>query len=358
MKKYLIFFLAAATAVTAFAANPHVDKKVKKLADGRTKVSYEVNFYNGKMLLTYVTKDGKRVVQPTKWGEQFFGLVFGRPPRCNGGWSIWNFFACFQYKKGVHNLIGKYLPEQVTMNIINGAAVADFVYPSSDGQGKLKIRMIQFPSHQDWIFMRVTAENFSIWRMDFNAYPYQSDNPKDRERHLRMKENDYTISTAGIKLKPESPYIALYNKFLQDTAGYYLIFPHQKFKLLDVPRSGAMVSMRLTPQKNIQQFDFALGMFMNKPAVDQVNRFFAENAEAIEKFMKQINWNPQISSVEFDREMVEAVKMELNRNDLANLKQAYNNAIRKNDTAAAAKVLERLKQLKQKKAVEGLKKFK
>ncbi|MBR2426297.1 MAG: hypothetical protein IKB16_06090 [Lentisphaeria bacterium] len=357
MKRLLAIFLAVSAAGSLFAANPHVDRKEIKLKNGNTKITYDVNFYNGKLILAYVTNDGKTLVKKAKWGDQFFGLEFGRQPRTNGGWSIWNFFGCFQYKQGVHNLVAKFLPEQVTMNVINGAAVADLVYPSNDGAGKLRIRMIQFPSHQDWIFMRVTAENFSIWRMDFNAYPYQSDNPKDRERHLRMKEKDYNISAAGFKLKPESQYIALYNKFLQDTAGYFLIFPHQKIKELNVPRSGAMVAMRLLTKKNTQQYDFALGMFVKKPAADMVHRFFMENADAIEKFMMQINWTPQLSTAEFDREMIEAVKMDLNKNQLAALKKAYTAAIRNNDTAAAAKVLKNLQDLKLKKAKDGLKEF-
>ena len=357
MKVLLTLVIAAAAMVSAFAANPHVDKKVKKLPTGKTVVSYDINFYNGKMILLYTTKDGKTVAKPSKWGDQFFGLEFGRMPRTNGGWSIWNFFGCFEYKKGVQNLVAKYLPEQVTMNVINGAAVADITFPSVDDLGKLKLRLIQFPSHTDWIFMRVKAENFSIYRMDFNAYPYQSNSPKDRERHLRTLEKDYNLTAAGFKMKPTSQYIALYNKFLQDNAGNFLIIPHQSLKLLDVPKTAGMVMLRFTPEKNIQQFDFALGMFTDKPAADIVHRYFMENADAIEKFMKQIEWNPQIPVAEFEWEMIEAVKMELNPADLNNLKKAYADAVKKNDTAAAANVLEKLRQLKQKKAIEGLNSF-
>ncbi len=359
MKVFITLFITMVAMVTAFAANPHVDKKVRKLTDGtgKTVVTYDVNFYKGKLILRYTTKDGKTVVKPAKWGEQFFGLEFGRMPRTNGGWSIWNFFACFERNKGVHNLVSKFLPEQVTMNVINGAAVADIVFPSVEGNGKLKIRMIQFPSHTDWIFMRVTAENFPIWRMDFGAYPYQSNSPKDRERHLRMMEKDYNLSTSGIKQKPTSQFIALYNKFMQDNAGNFMIFPYQKIKTLDVPKTRGMVLMRLYPEQNNPQFDFALGMFEAKPATDTVNRFFMENADAIEKFMMQINWNPKIPVAEFQREMIEAVKMELDKTVLDNLKKAYADAVAKNDTAAAAKVLEKLKQLKQQKAIEGLNSF-
>ena len=357
MKRFFALFAASMLMCSLSAANPHVDRKEIKLKNGNTRISYDIHFYNGKLALLYTTKDGKTMVPKPKWGEQFFGLEFGRLPRTNGGWSIWNFFGCFQYKNGVHNLVAKFLPEQVTMNVINGAAVADLVYPSNDGAGKLKIRMIQYPSHQDWIFMRVTAENFSIWRMDFYAYPYQSDNPKDRERHLRMKEKDYNITAAGFKQKPVSPYIALYNKFLQDTAGYFLIFPHQKIKELFVPKAGASVTMRMMTEKNTQQYDFALGIAINKPAADTVNRFFTENADAIEKFMMQINWTPQLSTSEFDREIVEAVKMELDKKQLASLRKAYTAAIRNNDTAAAAKVLKNLQDLKLKKAKDGLQEF-
>ena len=357
MKVFITLFLAAAAMVSAFAANPHVDKKVKKSANGKTVVSYDINFYNGKMILLYTTNDGKTVVKPSKWGDQFFGLEFGRMPRTNGGWSIWNFFGCYEYKKGVQNLVTTFLPEQVTMNVINDAAVADITFPSVDNLGKLKLRLIQFPSHTDWIFMRVKAENFSIWRMDFSAYPYQSNSPKDRERHLRTLEKDYNLTAAGFKQKPTSQYIALYNKFMQDNAGNFMIIPHQQIKTLDVPKTGGMVLMRMYPEKNIPQFDFALGMFEAKPATDTVNRFFMENADAIEKFMKQIEWNPQIPVAEFQWEMIEAVKMELNKTDLDNLKKAYADAVKKNDTAAAANVLEKLRQLKQKKAIEGLNSF-
>ena len=355
MKKAAVFILAAAAAGLS-AVEPHVDMKVQKLDDGRTAYIRDVYLNNGKLILKHTTEDGK-VTKSKKWGEVFFGFDFGRVPRTNGGWSIWDFFRCYEYNKKVCNLVRERMPTLVSAGSIGGTAVVDMEFPSLEG-GKLKIRMMQFPSHPEWVFMRVKSEDFSIWRLDFQAYPYQSDFPKDRERRLRSEKGDANVNRETVKFSdPTGHYLALYNKFVQDTAGNFLIIQPEKIKVVEVPKCNAGVEIRLYAQKGVSQFDFALGYFKDQPASDAVNRFFTENGDAIRKFMDGIDWNPKISTENFDKSFSEAKKLGIAGDKLEAIRKSYREAVEKKDTAAAAKAEKELEQLKKTAAASGLSDF-
>lgn len=354
MKKLAIFVLAAAV-IGLSAVEPHVDLKEIKLKDGRTTYDRMVYFNDGHLILKHTTADGVKTVSK-KWGEIFFGFRFGQLPRTNGGWSIWDFFRCYEYNGKVSNLVRDFVPRQVTANSINGIAVIDMEYPSLKG-GTLKIRMMQFPSHPTWVFMRVTAKDFKIWRLDFQAYPYQSDMPKDRERHLRTEKGDFNINKEKVSYTPQGSYLALYNKFVQDTASNFLIIQPEKIKTVEVPKCGAGVDIRLYANKDVQQFDFAVGYQNNHPASDAVNRFFGENGDAIRKFMEGIDWNPRLSTANFDKSYAEAQKLGVSADKLASVKKSYEEAMKKGDTTAAANAEKELDKLKKEKAASGLNDF-
>lgn len=355
MKKLAIFALTAAV-IGLSAVEPHVDMKTKKRADGKTEIQRNVFFNNGQMNIKYVTADGVRPFESHKWNNYFFGLEFGRLPKTNGSWSIWQFFRCFEYNGRVSNLLADSLPRQISANSINGIAVIDMEYPSLKG-GTLKLRMMQFPSHPNWIFMRVTATNFNIWRLDFQAYPYQSDLPKDRERHIRTEKGDFNVNKAAVKYAPEQPYLALYNKFVQDTTANYLIFQPAKIKMVEVPKCGAGVDIRLYANKDVSHFDFAIGYRNNNPASDSVGRFFGEDGDAVRKFMEGIDWNPKLSTANFEKSFAEAKRLGVDAGKLAAVKKQYDVAMSKGDTTAAANAEKELETLKKAKAASGLKDF-
>lgn len=354
MKKLAILALMAAV-IGLSAVEPHVDMKTKKLPDGRTMIDRLVYFNDGHMILKHTTADGV-TSRGKKWGEVFFGFRFGQLPRTNGSWSMWDFFRCFEYNGKVSNLVRDFVPKQVTANSINGIAIIDMEYPSLKG-GTLNLRMMQFPSHPNWVFMRVTSKNFNIWRMDFQAYPYQSDMPKDRERHIRTEKGDYNVNKDKVVYIPQQPYLALYNKFMQDTASNFLIYQPSKIQKVEVPKCGAGVEIRFYTKKGVQQFDFAVGYRNNHPASDAVNRFFGEDGDAIRKFMEGIDWNPKLSTANFDRSYAEAKKLGVAADKLSSLKKKYDEAIKKGDAISAGNAEKELEKLKKEKASSGLNEF-
>lgn len=360
MKKTFITLIAAA-ALTSFAAQPHVKTTEKKLPDGRVMTERIVHMNEGHFRLLHTSADGKNVIRK-KWGEVFFGFEFGRLPRTNGSWSIWEFFSPYEYvaEKGKKHFTQqstlKYCPELVSVNNIDGVAVADFVFPSYFG-GKLKMRMMQFPSHPTWTFMRVQTVDFSLWRMDFNCYPYQSNSHKDRERHVLTSIRDFNLSKEVANISAPNNYIAIYSKFLQETSGNFLIYQPEKFKKVYIPRANACVSSQFFPNKNEKEFFFALGYFNNKPGDDTVKRFIAEDGDAIRKFMEGINWEPKLSSDKFTKSLEEAKKLNIPAEKLEAIRKAFEEAVAKNDTAAAAKIEAELEQLKKDNAAAGLSAF-
>ncbi len=355
MKKSILTTLVLAVFAAAVFAEPHIKLKETKMADGRTKIERDVYFNEGKLILLQCTSDGKTATK-NKWGEFFFGLEFGRMKRTNGGWSLWSFLSCYEYTRGVNNLLEKFMPETLTVNSINGTAVVDLCYPSMDN-GKLRLRMMQFPSHPDWIFVRMTCEDFQMWRVDFNAYPGNSNVPKDRERHLATGKADYTLNTTEVKETPATPFIAMYNKFVQDNAGCLLIYEPEKFSNLHVGKTVGGVLIRLMVKKGTKEMFFAVGKFTEKPADDTVKRFLTEDGDSIRAFMKTINWNPVPSTEQFDKSYEEAKKLGVAADKLEALKAAYTKAIEAKDAAGAAKVVAELESLAKSASSKGLDAF-
>ena len=360
MKKLLTATLAA-VALCAVAATPHIKKTTKKLPDGRTFYQSDIFMNNGYFRLYQTSADGKNVIKK-KWGEYFFGFEFGRLPRTNGSWSIWEFFAPWEYisekgkKDRTQQVTMAYVPELVAVNNINGTAVADFVFPSYRG-GKLKMRMMQFPSHPTWTFMRVQTVDFSLWRMDFNCYPHNSNSHKDRERHILTSIQDYNLSKSTATITAPNNYLAIYSKFLQETSGNFLIYQPEKFSKVFIPKAGACVTMQFFPKRNTKEFIFAIGYFNNKPGDDTVKRFIAEDGDAIRKFMDNIEWDPKLNADKFNKSIEEAKKLGVPADKIEALNKAYLDAVNKNDTAAAAKIEAELETLKKANASKGLSAF-
>lgn len=292
MRKTVLFFLAAAVTFTLSAA-PRIDAKETNLGDGRTLYKKTVHLNNGSLNIAYATRDGVNV-ERKKYGESFFGFVFGGLPNINGGWSPWDFCRCLEYVKGkgVFNLFQTRVPKNITVNQVNGIAIVDMTYPAFQ-KGEVKIRMMQFPAHPEWTFIRIQGIDFEPWRIDFIAYPYKADLPKERERFIRYPGGDHNITVTKNKHNyvPEEPFIALYNKKVQETAGNLFVFEPEKYKTAEGICYGAGAEIRLRTQTGIPSFCFALGSFKNKPAAEALNHFFNEEGSTISKFLEEIDWN-------------------------------------------------------------------
>ncbi len=343
------------------AVEPHVEYTEKTLNDGYTVYRRVIFLNHGKLTVRQISADGKKAVSK-KWGDAIFGFEFGRMRRTNGSWSIWGFLRCMERirqsdgKVRSVNLVKDFLPEEVVAGSINGNAVADLVYPSASG-GKLKIRLMQFPSHPEWTFIRFTCEGFSLSSADFAAYPHNANFHKDMERHLADGKQDWNLTRAGISFKPETPYLAMYNKYRQDNAGNFLIFHPEDFSRIAVPKSVTQIMVQMFPAKGKTQFAAALGYFAEKPADDAVNRFLGEDGDAVRKFMDSIDWDPAPTMDEFERQCAEAVRLEVPENKLEPLRKQYRDAVRNKDNIEAAKCLAELQKLMKSAVSAGLDRF-
>lgn len=291
MKKTALFFLAAVAAAALSADQPRIVAQEKKLDDGRTTYSKRIFLNEGSVELVYTTRDGVKM-ERKKYGEAFFGFRNGGLPHFNGGWSQWDFFRCFEYKNGVHNVFAARAPKSVDLKQVNGVAILDLVYPGYY-TGEVKIRMMQFPQYKDWTFIRVAITGFDPWRLDFIAYPYKSDMPKERQRFMRYPQKDVEITQTKQRhnFVPEDPFIVLYNKKVQETAGNFLIFEPEKVKTVEGVSYGAGSEIRMIVQKGVPVFHYALGSFKNKPYAEAINSFFGEEGDKVRKFMDEINWD-------------------------------------------------------------------
>jgi hypothetical protein len=343
------------------AVEPHVKYTEEPLKDGYVSYSRVIFLNHGKLTVRQISADGKTAVSK-KWGDHIFGFDFGRMPRTNGGWSIWGFLRCMERiplpngKVRQVNLLKDHLPEEVVAGSINGTAVVDLIYPSASG-GKLKIRLMQFPSHPEWTFIRFTSEGFSLSSADFAAYPHNANFHKDMERHLADGKQDWNLTRAGVSFKPETPYLAMYNKFRQDNAGNFLIFHPEDFSRIAVPKSVTQIMAQMFPAKGKTQFAVALGYFADRPADDAVNRFLGEDGDAVRKFMDSIDWDPAPSVDEFERQCAEAVRLDVPADKLEPLRKQYQDAVRNKDNIKAAKCLAELQNLMKSAVSAGLDRF-
>jgi len=354
-----LVLLAAAWGV--FAVEPHVKYTEEPLKEGYTGYKRDIFLNRGKMTIRQISADGKKAVSK-KWGDYIFGFEFGRMPRTNGSWSIWGFLRCMERirlpdgKVRQVNLLRDHLPEEVVAGSINGTAVADLVYPSASG-GKLKIRLMQFPSHPEWTFIRFTCEGFSLSSVNFTAYPHNANSHKDMERHIADGKQDRNLTRAGLNFKPETPYLAMYNKYRQDNAGNFLIFHPEDFTRIVVPKTATQILVQMFPAKEKTRFSVALGYFADKPADDAVNRFLGEDGDAVRKFMDSIDWEPAPSMDEFERQCAEAARLDVPADKLEPLRKQYQDAVRNKDNIKAAKCLAELQEQIKSAVSAGLNRF-
>ena len=291
MKKTALFLIAAAAFATLSAAQPRIDAKEKKLDDGRTTYTKNIHLNDGYLQLVYTTKDGV-TMDRKKYGESFFGFVNGGLPNINGGWSPWDFLRCFEYKNGVHNVFQTRVPKSVELKQVKGVAIVDLVYPGYY-TGEVRVRMMQFPEQPGWTFVRVAVSGFDPWRIDFVAYPHTTNLPKERKRyHGYPKQNvEITQTKQRHNFVPEDPFIALYNGVVQENAGNLFVFEPEKVKTVEGVTYGAGSEIRMTVQKGVTVFHYALGSFKNKSPKEALNGFFGEDGDKVSKFMESITWD-------------------------------------------------------------------
>jgi hypothetical protein len=364
LKNSIISVIAIVIVSTAFATDPHIKTVVKNWEQGEKKyikTDRNIFFKNGRIwYLTYNEKGKKELV--SKYFKM--GLDFGRPVGSNGSWSIWNFFKCYVIINGKYkNVPEMFLPENVYISQVDGATLAEILFPlSADGKmGKMSMRIMQFPSHNNWLFIQVKFINTAIMpkRLSFNAYPGNANNPKERERWIGTKENEYCLGKENVMFKPESNGLVMYSKFVHENSGNFFIFEASKFSKGYLPGNGANVSITLFPKEGEKEFKFGLGYFLNKSTADELPRFLGETQDSVYNFMENINWAPKPNSNEFDKLCTDTAKLIKDmasmsmgadikkfETELNNIKMAFQIAVKTNDMNKASAQLELLKKLK------------
>lgn len=375
--KSLIFFIVIATASKLFAMDPYVKTDIKDIEiDGTNYVQTDRQIYFDNGILRYLTlnEEGRTDIIRKKWGDYFFGLDFGRPKNTNGGWSLWYFFSCLVNIDGKNrNIPQMYLPENVYIAQVNGLTMAEIISPlSADGKaGKVSMKIMQFPSHNDWLFIRIKFIDSTIspWRLSFSAYPGNSNDPEERERWVATKENDYCISDKGVSFIPKSNALVMYSKYVNDRAGNYIVFDSSKFREIEFPKATTGVSSHFFPVGNDNEFVFAISYFLDKSTADVLPRFLGEDQDIIFRFMENIEWNPKVDGREFNTIMkaTERLIKEMNEigidgqvyvTELTEIRTGFEKADAVSDMSMVITATSRLKDLRNRISKEGLLKFK
>ena len=366
MKKKLMALIFCVGVFTfANAAEPYIKKVEKKIdIDGKKylKTDRKIYFPGGNFYFVTTREEGQKKLYCKKWGNYFLGLQFGRPKNSNGSWSLWEFIKSYskidnQYK----NVFKLYEPENIYVSQINDITVAEIISPLSedDSKGKVSLKMMKFPAYPNWVFIKLKYINASYtpWRIDLSAYPGNSNNPKERERWIGTRENKYCVAKEMKKFKPQTPGLVMFSKFVHENFGNYLVYEPAKYKLIDIPRAGAGVSVRLYTVKGQSEFKFALGYFMDKPAADVLPRFLGETQDNISKFLEKIDWEPKLESKEFDKLAADTDKLIKDTESMgidckkfkASLdaaSKAYQAAVKANDMKKASIEIEKIKKIK------------
>lgn len=375
-KRIFALLSVMALAPALCAMEPHIKKEEKTLErDGKKYIMTDRNIFfdNGKIWYLTLNQEGSREIVKQQWGDYFLGLEFGRAKGTNGGWSLWGFFECYARINGSYkNIPQMFMPENVYITKINDATLAEIISPlSADGKaGKMSMRIMQFPSHADWLFIRVKFIDNTVepWRFTFSAYPGNSNNPKERERWIATKENNYCVSKDKVSFKPASNALVMYSKFVHENFGDLLIFEASKFQRIELPKAGAGVMSYFFPVKGEKEFKFALSYFMDKPAADELPRFLGESQDNIYSFMEKIDWEPKLDTSDFEKLFADTEKLVKDmaamgsggkeyEKELKSIKDAFDAAVKANDMNQAAAQLEQLKKLKAKIAEAAMSQF-
>lgn len=317
MFKKAILFGGMIFIINLNATEPHLQTVTKEVdREGQKYIQTERNirFDNGNLRFLTLNEEGKKEIVKKKWGDYFLGLDFGRAKNTNGSWSIWDFFECHVRINGKYLIVPQmFLPENVYVTKLNDVTMAEIISPlSADGKsGKMSMRFMQFPSHKDWLFIRVKFIDTTIapWRITFQAFPGNSNNPQERERWIATPDSQYCVSKEKYSFAPKSNALVMYSKFVHENFGNFLVFESEKFREITLYKSSTVMPVWFFPKKGEKELKFALGYFMDKPTADELPRFLGETQDVIYKFMNGIDWDPKINSAEFDRLAVETEKI-------------------------------------------------
>jgi hypothetical protein len=352
--------LAAAFLFAALPCAAKVDIVHKEnLSDKRPGMHREkfIATFDRCSLFSEYTLEGERPVRKA-WGDHFFGLRLGYSPK-NGGWSIWDFLNVH-----VRNAEGRTVDALSASRPVlfagYSAGGADFLaaeWLQPDGR-RLKLLFAAYPSHRDWLFVRVDLGGAKVERIDFNAYPGNAAVPEGRERHFATLENDWILNKESAAFKPKTSSALLYSRYVDERFGNKIVFDERLIESVTVPRTASKISVRFKPAEGAKAAVFALGYFAYKEPGGQVTRFLGEEGDAVAGFLRSVNWDAEPDSDDFKLSVKIALSMGIGRKALDRVAKRYLKAVKAKDMAAVAKCCDEVAEMRRRKTAEELERLK
>ena len=299
-------------------------------------------------------KDGAIVKKA--WGDYFFGLRLGYSPK-NGGWSIWDFLQVYaKTKAGVVNVLEKARPVLFSGYSAGGA---DFIALDwlTEGERRLKLRFVTYPSHRDWLFLRVDFGDIPIQRIVLGAFPGNAAAAEGRERHIASREHDWNLSADAAEFTPVSPFLLLYSRYVDDRFGNKLVYRPEQIGKIRAGKASAYIGLNLFPKDGATTMDFAFGFFAHKEPGDQIVRFLGEDGDSILSALKAVDWSAAPDPTDFRESVRIALLMGIGKKELNAIAGRYLAAAKAGDIATTAACAGEVLKLRQRRVRTGLAEF-
>jgi hypothetical protein len=302
----------------------------------------------------YTLSEGK--VCAKAWGDYFFGLRLGESPR-NGGWSRWEFLRVYEKTaRGTENVLSRSRPEVVLGYAAGGAD--RLVLEWATATGRVRLRFAAFASHPEWLFGCVDLTEAPVARVEFSAYPGNAAAQEGRVRCLGMRGVEADLSARPFETRSWTlPAVLLFSRHFDTSFGNKLVFLREAVSCVSAPKTGTRVDLRLAPAPGAKRLTFALGSFAHRDPDDQIFRFLGEEADAIEAFLREIDWQAQPSSEAFRASVGIAARLGVARSVLSEIVSAYRKAAAARDYRGMTACGERVADLRRACVEKGLEAF-
>lgn len=323
---------------------------------GLTRERFGATFDACRLFAEY-TKDGDALVR-RQWGDYFFGLFLGPTPK-NGGWSRWDFLQIqARTEKGVANVLSEATPEVFFGYSADGADFLVGEWACAGGR-RLRLRFAAFPSHRDWLFLKVEFGGLAVEDVRLSAYPGNAGGAEGRERHLATKERDWTLNAESADYVPTSPFVLLYSRYVDQAFGNKIVYDVAPVRSVFSYKTGegAGVTVRFRPKADAASMTFALGFFSNGDPDGQRVRFLGEDGDAILGFLRAIDWDATPGAGDFRAMVGIARRLGVPRSALEPVAERFLAARKALDVAALASCAEEVSRLRRAAVVEGLRTF-
>lgn len=350
--------MAAFTAAAALTGEARMDAVHKAgLPDQRPGFSRERfigTFDNCSLFAEYTFENGKIVRK--RWGDYFFNLSLGYSPK-NGGWDKWDAIKVMtKTENGRKNILAESIPKVFFGYSANGA---DFLAAEWEWNGgkRVRLRFAAFPSHRDWLFLKVDFTDVPIEGVWLSAYPGNAAVPEGRERHLATRERDWHVNNEKVDFKPVTPYILMYSRYVDDRFGNKIVYDIAPVKFVVMLRSTSGMTAEFRPQDGASEMTFALGYFANADPDDQLVRFLGEDGDAIYGFLKSIDWNALPGGDDFRMSVNIARELGVPDSALSPVVRRFSAARKRCDVNALSACAEEVSALRREAVSEGLAAF-